>query len=71
MTSTPLFDSFFMAGFECSSHRRMDGVRLDLIHATGHDRHALSDYRRCAELGPEDCPRRPALAPDRDRAGRL
>lgn len=47
----PLFDSFFMAGFECSSHRRKDGVRLDLIHATGHDRHALDDYRRCAELG--------------------
>jgi hypothetical protein len=46
-----LFDSFFMAGFECSSHRRKDGVRLDLIHATGHDRHALDDYRRCAELG--------------------
>ncbi|HTH27093.1 MAG TPA: hypothetical protein VL918_01320 [Sphingobium sp.] len=45
------FDSFFMAGFECSSHRRKDGVRLDLIHATGHDRHAHDDYRRCAALG--------------------
>jgi hypothetical protein len=47
----PIFDSFFMAGFECSSHRRKDGVRLDLIRATAHDRHALGDYRRCAELG--------------------
>lgn len=47
----PLFDGFFMAGFECSSHRRKDGVRLDLIHATGHDRHVLDDYRRCADLG--------------------
>jgi beta-glucosidase/6-phospho-beta-glucosidase/beta-galactosidase len=45
------FDSFFMAGFECSSHRRRDGVRLDLIRATGHDRHVLSDYRQCHELG--------------------
>ena len=45
------FDSFFMAGFECSSHRRKDGVRLDLIKATGHDKHALSDYRQCAALG--------------------
>jgi beta-glucosidase/6-phospho-beta-glucosidase/beta-galactosidase len=45
------FDSFFMAGFECSSHRRRDGVRLDLIRATGHDRHVLQDYRLCRELG--------------------
>lgn len=45
------FDSFFMAGFECSSHRRKDGVRLDLIRATSHDTHALADYRRCTDLG--------------------
>lgn len=51
MSFQPMFDSFFMAGFECSSHRRKDGVRLDLIHATGHDRHVGDDYRRCAELG--------------------
>src|SRR5947207_12045444 len=45
------FDSFFQAGFECSSHRRSDGVRLDLIKATGHDRHVLSDYGLCKRLG--------------------
>jgi len=45
------FDSFFQAGFECSSHRRRDGVRLDLIRATAHDRHVVSDYRLCRELG--------------------
>jgi beta-glucosidase/6-phospho-beta-glucosidase/beta-galactosidase len=45
------FDSFFMAGFECSSHRRRDGVRLDLIKATSHDKHVLRDYRLCRELG--------------------
>ncbi|HET6534749.1 MAG TPA: hypothetical protein VFG41_01090 [Sphingomicrobium sp.] len=45
------FDSFFQAGFECSSHRRRDGVRLDLIRATAHDLHVLSDYRQCRELG--------------------
>ena len=50
MKSEP-FDSFFMAGFECSSHRRRDGVRLDLIKATAHDKHALRDYRQCADLG--------------------
>lgn len=45
------FDSFFQAGFECSSHRRPDGVRLDLIKATGHDRHVLNDYRQLKKLG--------------------
>jgi hypothetical protein len=45
------FGSFFQAGFECSSHRRRDGVRLDLIRATGHDKHVLQDYRQCKELG--------------------
>ena len=45
------FDSFFMAGFECSSHRRRDGVRLDLIRATAHDKHALRDYRQLKDLG--------------------
>ena len=45
------FASFFQAGFECSSHRRRDGVRLDLIRATSHDRHVRGDYRQCKELG--------------------
>jgi beta-glucosidase/6-phospho-beta-glucosidase/beta-galactosidase len=45
------FASFFQAGFECSSHRRRDGVRLDLIRATGHDKHALGDYALCRKLG--------------------
>ena len=47
---TPL-RSFFMAGFECSSHRRPDGERLDLIAATAHDRLALEDYRSCSDFG--------------------
>src|SRR5262245_55996777 len=51
MQEGAFFKSFFMAGFECSSQRRKDGVRLDLIRATSHDKHALADYRRCAELG--------------------
>jgi beta-glucosidase/6-phospho-beta-glucosidase/beta-galactosidase len=45
------FASFFQAGFECSSHRRQDGVRLDLLRATGHDKHVLGDYRQCRQLG--------------------
>lgn len=51
MSSGSPFDSFFQAGFECSSHRRSDGVRLDMIRATGHDRHVLGDYRLCKALG--------------------
>ena len=42
------FRSFLMAGFECSSHRRPDGLRLDLVRSTGHAQHALADYRACA-----------------------
>ena len=51
MSGHQTFASFFQAGFECSSHRRKDGVRLDLIRATGHDRHVLRDYRQCKNLG--------------------
>ena len=40
-----LFQSYFMGGFECSTQRRPDGVRLDLLRATGHDRYAEQDYR--------------------------
>lgn len=40
-----------MAGFECSTHRRKDGTRLDLIAATRHDIHAAADYRRAARDG--------------------
>ena len=45
------FASFLQAGFECSSHRRRDGVRLDLIRATGHDKHVLQDYPAVQKLG--------------------
>jgi hypothetical protein len=39
------FQSFFMGGFECSSHKRADGKRLDLIAATQHDLRACDDYK--------------------------
>lgn len=42
---------FFLGGFESASHRRNDGVRLDMIRATAHDRWALRDYEHCARLG--------------------
>jgi beta-glucosidase/6-phospho-beta-glucosidase/beta-galactosidase len=39
-----VFDSFFLGGFECSTHRRKDGRRLDLLAATRHDQLVAEDY---------------------------
>lgn len=44
MLESRLFKSFFLGGFECSTHCRDDGRRLDLIAATAHDRWAGADY---------------------------
>lgn len=46
-----LFDSFFMGGFECSTHRRQDGRRLDLIENTAHQRWAAEDYAALRQQG--------------------
>lgn len=46
-----LFNSYFMGGFECSTHRTNGGKRLDLIAATKHDEFAESDYTRLLNLG--------------------
>jgi hypothetical protein len=43
--------SYWIAGFECSCHRRRDGRRLDLIAATRHDVHAAADYARLRRAG--------------------
>lgn len=51
MHTPTLFDSVFLGGFECSSHRRGDGRRLDLLRSTGHDAHAASDYRAMRRHG--------------------
>ena len=40
-----------MGGFECSSHRRADGVRVDVVGASGHDRAASGDYRQLQAHG--------------------
>ena len=45
------FASFIQGGFECSTHRRLDGRRLDLLKATAHDEHALLDYRQLHRHG--------------------
>ncbi len=50
-TRPRLFRSFILGGFECSSHRRADGRRLDLIAGTRHDVMVLNDYQQLAEHG--------------------
>jgi beta-glucosidase/6-phospho-beta-glucosidase/beta-galactosidase len=45
------FESFFMGGFECSTHRRRDRIRLDLLAATRHDELAEADYRCLETVG--------------------
>jgi beta-glucosidase/6-phospho-beta-glucosidase/beta-galactosidase len=46
-----LFESFFLGGFECSSHRLRSGKRLDEVAFTSHDRLAREDYLRLREQG--------------------
>jgi polysaccharide biosynthesis protein PelF len=51
MNQKPLFKSFFQGGFECSTHRRKDFRRLDVISATRHDMYAESDYALLHDIG--------------------
>jgi hypothetical protein len=50
-SASNIFASFFLGGFECSTHRLRNGRRLDLVAATEHDRLAASDYRVLREHG--------------------
>jgi glycosyltransferase involved in cell wall biosynthesis len=49
------FHSFFLGGFECSTHKRRCGQRIDVIGATKHDVFAEQDYRRLRSLGIRTC----------------
>ena len=51
MQNKPLFRSFLMGGFECSTHRRRCGRRLDLIESTRHEEFAEEDYERLVKIG--------------------
>ena len=46
-----IFKSFFMGGFECSTHRLDTGKRLDVIAATYHDKFVVADYQRLQAQG--------------------
>lgn len=47
------FRTFFLGGFECSSHRNRAGRRLDVIAASKHDHFADLDYKRLKSFGIE------------------
>jgi beta-glucosidase/6-phospho-beta-glucosidase/beta-galactosidase len=47
----PIFNSFWQAGFECSTHTLRNGKRLDLVSSTHHDVFAEQDYARISSLG--------------------
>lgn len=49
--TSKLFDSFWMAGFESSSHITKAGVRLDMIESTQHNQFVVEDYRLLREFG--------------------
>lgn len=49
------FKSFFMGGFECSTHRDARGRRLDLIASTRHDEFAEQDYQRLQDININSC----------------
>ena len=51
----PLFQSFMMGGFECSTHYNKSGIRLDLIASTSHDRFVKQDYARLQSIGMRTC----------------
>ena len=48
---TGLFKSFFLGGFECSTHRLRTGKRLDVVRSTRHDELAGRDYRLLQQYG--------------------
>jgi hypothetical protein len=47
----PLFNSFWQAGFECSTHVLKNGKRLDLVASTGHDIFVERDFTRLKDIG--------------------
>ena len=50
-----VFRSFWQGGFECSTHRRRDGHRIDVHATTGHDVHAREDFSQLAGYGIGTC----------------
>ena len=47
----PLLQSFWMGGFEGGSHRRLDGLQIDVLRSMRHDTHAAEDYGLLSKVG--------------------
>jgi len=54
-SSASFVGDVFLGGFECSSHRTIEGRRLDLIAATKHDELATEDFARARAMGITTC----------------
>ena len=65
-----LFRSFWLGGFESACHINRNGIRLDLVCATGHDIDTDADYARARGLGLRTV-RESVRWPVVDRGGRL
>lgn len=50
-SETSVFAIPVMAGFECVSHRRFDGTRVDILEQTGHVPMAAEDYLLLQDCG--------------------
>ncbi len=50
-TRSAVFNSFFMAGYECADHLNCYGNRVNLLHLTHHHEQVLADYRALVALG--------------------
>jgi beta-glucosidase/6-phospho-beta-glucosidase/beta-galactosidase len=46
-----LFESFYMGGFECATHKRRDRRQIDVIATTRHDVEAARDYCLLRDAG--------------------
>lgn len=69
-SSSPLVESPFVAGFECSCHVLSSGRRLDMIAATRHAELADQDYAGLRALGIQACREGVSWATCEWRAGR-
>ena len=45
------FQSFFMGGFECATHRRGDGQQIDVLTSTNHASRTAEDYALLRKAG--------------------
>lgn len=51
ISQQPPWNSFFMGGFECSTHKLRSGRRLDLVESSQHETFADQDYQRLSDAG--------------------